>query len=92
MVDKLRSCFISDDRRPNRHAAQIVCRAVNRVNDPLAVHATAYAKLLTDNAIIGAVLGQDCLERLLNRLIREKPANIGTALRDWVATTPAAKN
>ena len=29
---------------------------------------------------------------LLNRLIREKPANIGTALRDWVATTPAAKN
>jgi flagellar M-ring protein FliF len=28
---------------------------------------------------------------MLNQLIRQKPANIGTALRDWVAT-PAAKN
>lgn len=29
---------------------------------------------------------------MLNDLIRRKPANIGTALRDWVATTGAAKN
>lgn len=28
---------------------------------------------------------------MLNQLIRQKPANIGTALRDWVAT-PSAKN
>lgn len=26
---------------------------------------------------------------MLNQLIRQKPANIGTALRDWVATPPA---
>jgi flagellar M-ring protein FliF len=36
--------------------------------------------------------GTAATPELLNRLIREKPANIGTALRDWVATTPAAKN
>jgi len=29
---------------------------------------------------------------MLNQLIRQKPANIGTALRDWVANPPAAKN
>ena len=28
---------------------------------------------------------------LLNELIRQKPANVGVALRDWVAT-PAGKN
>jgi flagellar M-ring protein FliF len=36
--------------------------------------------------------GTAATPELLNRLIREKPANIGTALRDWVATAPAAKN
>jgi len=35
----------------------------------------------------GSVITPD----MLNQLIRQKPANIGTALRDWVAT-PAAKN
>jgi hypothetical protein len=31
---------------------------------------------------------------MLNELIRQKPANIGVALRDWVAAgaTPAGKN
>ena len=28
---------------------------------------------------------------LLNELIRQKPANVGVALRDWVAV-PASKN
>lgn len=36
--------------------------------------------------------GTTATPELLNRLIREKPANIGTALRDWVATAPATKN
>jgi hypothetical protein len=30
---------------------------------------------------------------MLNELIKQKPVNIGTALRDWVGTPPAgAKN
>jgi hypothetical protein len=29
---------------------------------------------------------------MLNQLIRHKPANIGAALRDWVATPPSSKN
>jgi hypothetical protein len=29
---------------------------------------------------------------MLNELIRQKPANIGTALRDWVAAPGTAKN
>ena len=29
---------------------------------------------------------------MLNQLIRHKPANIGTALRDWVATPGTTKN
>jgi len=28
---------------------------------------------------------------MLNQLIRQKPANVGTALREWVGS-PAAKN
>lgn len=35
--------------------------------------------------------GSQITPEMLNQLIRQKPANIGTALRDWVAT-PAAKN
>lgn len=35
--------------------------------------------------------GSAVTPEMLNQLIRQKPANIGTALRDWVAT-PAAKN
>jgi flagellar M-ring protein FliF len=35
--------------------------------------------------------GSGVTPEMLNQLIRQKPANIGTALRDWVAT-PAAKN
>ncbi|MBA3849843.1 MAG: flagellar M-ring protein FliF [Opitutus sp.] len=35
--------------------------------------------------------GSQITPEMLNQLIRQKPANIGTALRDWVAT-PATKN
>lgn len=35
--------------------------------------------------------GSAVTPEMLNQLIRQKPANIGSALRDWVAT-PAAKN
>jgi flagellar M-ring protein FliF len=35
--------------------------------------------------------GSNITPDMLNQLIRQKPANIGTALRDW-ATAPAAKN
>lgn len=35
--------------------------------------------------------GSTITPEMLNQLIRQKPANIGTALRDWVAT-PTAKN
>ncbi|WP_415908191.1 flagellar basal-body MS-ring/collar protein FliF [Oleiharenicola sp. Vm1] len=33
--------------------------------------------------------GSAITPEMLNQLIRQKPANIGTALRDWVATPPA---
>ena len=35
--------------------------------------------------------GTGVTPEMLNQLIRHKPANIGAALRDWVAT-PANKN
>jgi flagellar M-ring protein FliF len=35
--------------------------------------------------------GSGVTAEMLNQLIRHKPANIGAALRDWVAT-PASKN
>ena len=35
--------------------------------------------------------GSAVTPEMLNQLIRQKPANIGTALRDWVAN-PATKN
>ena len=35
--------------------------------------------------------GTGVTPEMLNQLIRHKPANIGAALRDWVAT-PASKN
>ncbi|AOS45107.1 Flagellar M-ring protein [Lacunisphaera limnophila] len=34
--------------------------------------------------------GNAVTPEMLNELIRQKPANIGTALRDWVGTPPAA--
>jgi flagellar M-ring protein FliF len=38
--------------------------------------------------------GANVTPEMLNELIRQKPANVGTALRDWVAAgaTPAGKN
>lgn len=36
--------------------------------------------------------GNTVTPEMLNQLIRQKPANIGTALRDWAAATPTAKN
>ena len=36
--------------------------------------------------------GSAVTPEMLNQLIRQKPANIGTALRDWVSAPPAAKN
>jgi len=36
--------------------------------------------------------GSAITPEMLNQLIRQKPANIGTALREWVANPPAAKN
>jgi flagellar M-ring protein FliF len=35
--------------------------------------------------------GGSITPEMLNQLIRQKPANVGTALREWVAT-PSAKN
>lgn len=35
--------------------------------------------------------GQGLTPEMINQLVRQKPANVGTALRDWVGT-PAAKN
>ena len=47
--------------------------------------------LPSDNATRALQNGRGVTPEMLNQLIRQKPANIGTALRDWVAT-PAAKN
>jgi flagellar M-ring protein FliF len=44
-----------------------------------------------DNGTRALQSGKGVTPEMLNQLIRQKPANIGTALRDWVAT-PAAKN
>lgn len=50
--------------------------------------------LTPENASRGLTSGANVTPEMLNDLIRQKPANVGVALRDWVATgsVPAGKN
>lgn len=56
--------------------------------EPVPVEVFAMSPEIAARSLQG---GSQITPEMLNQLIRQKPANIGTALRDWVAT-PAAKN